>query len=118
MNYVIIAGGREFKDYALLDRKLTHILQNMKPDDTKIVSGRARGADTLGEKWARKHGFDVLPFPADWKKYGKVAGHIRNEQMGSIATHLIAFHDGISSGTADMIDIARCRNLKIIVVKY
>jgi len=123
-NRIIVAGSREFTDYALLDRKLTHVLQRLTPDDTAIVSGLARGADLMGKRWAEEHGFDVLPFPANWYPRGKSggldrrAGYIRNEEMAAIATHLIAFWDQKSHGTFNMIQEARARGLKVVVVRY
>lgn len=117
-NRVIIAGSRTFTDYELLDHKLSHILQRLTPDDTAIVSGTAKGADQMGEHWAWAHGFEVMRFPAQWDVHGKRAGYIRNEQMLEAATHLIAFHDGVSRGTAHMIDIARKKGLKVVVVRF
>ena len=123
-NRIIVAGSRTFADYALLDRKLTHILQRLTPDDTAIVSGLARGADLMGKRWAEEHGFDVLPFPANWYPRGKSggldrrAGFIRNEEMAAIATHLIAFWDQKSHGTFNMIQEARARGLKVVVVRF
>jgi len=123
-NRIIVAGSREFTDYALLDRKLTHVLQRLTPDDTAIVSGLARGADLMGKRWAEEHGFDVLPFPANWYPRGKEggldrrAGYIRNEEMLKVATHLVAFWDGQSPGTSNMIDIARKKGIKVVVVHY
>lgn len=117
-NRIIVAGSRGFNDYALLDRKLTHILQRLTPDDTVIVSGTARGADIMGEHWAEAHGFEVMRFPADWERHGRRAGYIRNEEMLKVATHLVAFWDGQSSGTAHMIDIARKKGLKVVVVRF
>jgi hypothetical protein len=123
-NRVIVAGSRTFVDYALLDRKLTHILQRLTPDDTAIVSGLARGADLMGKRWAEEHGFDVLPFPANWYPRGKSggldrgAGYRRNEEMLKVATHLVAFWDGQSHGTSNMIRIAREADIKVAVVRY
>ena len=117
-NRIIVAGGRDFNDYSLLDRKLNHILQRLAPDNTAIVSGMARGADKLGVRWARKNNFDVIPFPADWNTYGKKAGFLRNAQMANMATHLIAFWDGKSSGTANMIELATNKGLKVVIIDY
>ena len=117
-NRIIVAGSRTFTDYALLDRKLTHILQRLTPEDAVIVSGTAKGADTLAEHWAWQHRFEVLRFPAQWDVHGKRAGYIRNEEMLKVATHLVAFWDGQSRGTAHMIDIARKKGLKVAVVRF
>ena len=70
-----------------------------------IVSGGARGVDTYGEQWAALNNVDVTRFPADWARYGKSAGFIRNAQMGRYADGLFAFWDSKSRGTAHMIGI-------------
>ena len=84
-----------------------------------IVSGEATGIDTLGKSFAYENGFHVESFPANWNKYGKRAGFIRNKQMGDYATHLIAFWDGKSRGTKNMIDYMKSLNkpVKVILLK-
>ena len=113
---VIIAGGREFTDYDKLRSYCDYILQNQK--DVEIVSGAARGADILGEKYARERGYRITQSPANWDKYGKSAGYIRNEEMAKYADALIAFWDGKSKGTEHMINLAKQYNLKVKVYKY
>lgn len=113
---VIIAGGRGFNDYKFLFEKCENILSKQK--DVEIVSGTARGADELGEKYAKEKGFKLKQFPADWDKYKKGAGYIRNKQMAEYADSLIAFWDGKSKGTKHMIDLAKEHNLKIRIIKY
>ena len=113
---VVIAGGREFNDYDLLREKCDKILSAQ--TDIEVVSGTARGADKLGERYAEEKGYPIQKFPADWKKYDKGAGSIRNEQMAKYADALIAFWDGVSSGTANMINWARHYGLKVKVVNY
>lgn len=83
-----------------------------------IVSGKARGADTLGEQFAKEMGFEVEEYPADWDEYGKAAGAIRNEQMASNSEYLMAFWDGKSRGTAHMIKTARRKGLEVRIIKY
>ena len=84
----------------------------------EIVCGGATGADTLGKRFAEELGYSVKMFPADWKKYGRRAGPVRNQQMGEYADALIAFWDGISHGTKNMIDYAMSKGLKVRVVRY
>lgn len=114
---VIIAGSRSFDDYALLKKKADLYLSNIK-DEIRVVCGLARGADTLGEKYARERGYDVDYYPADWTNLGKAAGYVRNEQMARNADALIAFWDGESVGTAHMITLSRKYNLPIRIVRY
>jgi YspA, cpYpsA-related SLOG family len=115
---VIVAGSRDFNDYELLKRKLDVALMHKVSEGITIISGTARGADKLGERYAAEKGYNVIRMSADWNTYGKRAGYIRNEEMAKIADALVAFWDGKSRGTYHMINIAKRYNLPIIVVNY
>lgn len=117
---VIIAGTRYFDNYALLKEYCDYMLSKKTEDgeEISILSGRASGADTLGEKYAAERGYKVLYFPADWEQYGKQAGPIRNRQMADNADALIAFWDGKSRGTKNMIEEAQKRGLKVAIKHY
>ena len=116
---VIIAGSRGFSNYKLLREKCNKFLREKRKEcNVIIVSGHARGADTLGEKYAKDEGFDLEIYPAQWKKFGKAAGFRRNEQMAEVADALIAFWNGESHGTKHMIDIMNEKNLLVKVVNY
>ena len=117
MFHVIVAGSRTFADYELLKRTLDHLLQNK--DEVEIVSGGARGADQLGERYAHERGYKLRTFPADWNRYGRQAGFIRNVHMADYADALVAFRmPGVSKGTDHMIRIAKERPLmKVRVVR-
>lgn len=115
---VIIAGCRDFNDYELLKEKCDYFLQDEKKEDVVIISGHASGADALGERYAQERGFQLETFPADWKAHGRAAGPIRNARMASAANALIAFWDGKSRGTKNMIETAKNHNLKVVVVRY
>ena len=82
---------------------------------SQVVSGMARGVDTLALQWASKHCMPVAKFPADWNKYGRGAGHIRNRQMADNADALVAVWDGKSRGTKNMIDTAKAKGLQVYV---
>lgn len=109
----IIAGSREITDYALV----LNAIRESGFAITRVVSGRARGIDLLGERWAKSRGIPIDEYPAEWALYRGNAGHVRNVQMGNSADALIAIWDGCSTGTADMIAIARERRLKIHIAK-
>lgn len=100
---VIVAGCRDFNNYDYLKAKLSILLSNFKPNDLEIVSGGAKGADALGERFAREFGIKVKVFKAEWKKYGNRAGPLRNEEMAKYADVLVAFWDNSSPGTKNMI---------------
>lgn len=116
---IIIAGGRDFNDYNLLKEKVDNLIsEKRKTHQIYIVSGKARGADSLGEKYANENGLNIVEFPADWDKFGKSAGYKRNVEMAENADALIAFWDGDSRGTKHMIDIAKEKNLPTRIIKY
>jgi hypothetical protein len=115
---LIVAGSRSFYNYKLMREKLDFYLQNVK-EEIEIVSGMARGADTLGERYADEKGYPVKHFPAEWFKHrGASAGYLRNLQMAEYATHCVCFWDGSSPGTRMMIRIAKEKKLPCKVVKY
>ncbi len=111
MYKVIIAGTRDFWNYSLLCAYADQDLAGA--EDIEIVSGGARGTDALGERYAREHGYALKVFPAEWKKYGAAAGPIRNGQMAAYADMLIAFWDGRSAGTRDMIRKAEEKGIQV-----
>ncbi len=113
---VIIAGGRDYTDYVRLEYICAELLQGK--FNTEIVSGKARGADRLGEMFAVEHGYPVKYFPANWELHGKRAGPLRNIEMAEYADELIAFWDGKSRGTKHMIDEATKKGLKVNVITY
>jgi len=116
---VVIAGSRGFSNYKLLKETCDKYLrEKKKTHNIVIISGHARGADSLGEKYASDEDLDLEIYPADWKKYGKSAGFMRNEQMADIADAVIAFWNGESHGTKHMIDIAEEKGLNVKVVNY
>ena len=112
---VIIAGSRSFKDYSLLKTKMDFYLKNIK--SPVIISGGARGADTLGEQYAIERNLPGEQYPADWS-IGKHAGFVRNEKMAQVADALIAFWDGKSKGTEHMINTMKKMGKPVRVVKF
>lgn len=116
---VIIAGGRDFNDYEQLKRKCDDLLYQRKiTNRIVVVSGAAQGADRLGERYARERGYAIDSHPADWNTHGKSAGFIRNSEMANSANALIAFWDGKSHGTKQMIDTANAKGLDVRVIPY
>ena len=117
---VIICGSREFQDYNLLKEKCDYYLSKRISSGQKVVviSGGARGADSLGERYAKERGLECKVFPADWDRYGKSAGYRRNVVMSENADSLIAFWNGESKGTKHMIDIMQRQNKPYRIIKY
>lgn len=113
---IIIAGGREFNDYESLCTEVRRILTGKL--DISIISGTARGADSLGAKYATACGYNLIQMPADWNKYGKAAGYRRNEEMAQIADMAIVFWDGYSKGSGHMIDIMHNLKKPVEIIRY
>lgn len=107
----IIAGSRSITDIAHVEQAV----KNCGWSITKVVSGCANGVDRLGEQYATQRNIDLKRFPANWIRYGRAAGYIRNVKMAENADALIAIWDGKSKGTEHMINIARSKNLNVYV---
>ncbi len=117
---VVVCGGKDFADMDLCFRTLDELLP--KDSEVEIISGRAKGADTFGEEYARSHSMELAVFPAEWSKYGRAAGPIRNRQMIEYAQQedalVIAFWNGQSCGTRNTIDFARKAGVEVCVIRY
>ena len=118
---VIVADGRDFADYAYLKEKLDEVfgsLWDINSHPIEIISGMAKGADTLGIRYAEEHKLTMVLSPANWKKYHRMAGILRNMNMLVTATHLVAFWDGKSHGTKHMIEIAKAKGIPVWIFDY
>lgn len=130
---IIIAGGRDFTDYELLRKESLRAVREtfgkVNKEDVWIISGRARGADSLGERFAKEFDLNLKYFPANWDKYGKAAGFRRNEEMANycrglnetdvdVKNMVLCFWDGKSKGTHHMIEIAKNKKMNVKIIKY
>lgn len=109
----IIAGSRDILDASLVSVAIGCASFGV----SEVVCGMASGVDTLGWLWAKEHDIPVKEFPANWSKYGKRAGYLRNQEMANYADALIAVWDGRSVGTRHMIDIAKEKGLKTFIYR-
>lgn len=115
---VIIAGSRDFQDYDLLREKCDKILENIQ-EEIWVVSGTAKGADMMGESYARERGYQIVYFPPNWRLYGRGAGPVRNREMAEYADAAIVFMKKEGSiGSQNMIDTAKSKGLKVRVINY
>ena len=128
---IIIAGSREFNDYKLLEKHCLNIFRELKSDGyntnkdiIEIVSGGAKGADSLGEQFANTYGLKIKKFIPDWDGLGKRAGFVRNSDMAIYAKQdlelgvLIAYWNKSSKGTKHMIDLARKHGLRLFIIEF
>lgn len=77
-------------------------MQWHKLNPNRIVCGVAAGVDRAGETYANKMNLEISYFPANWEKFGKAAGPIRNLEMAKFADALLLIWDGKSRGSANM----------------
>lgn len=108
---VLVCGGRDYNDYDRLEDEL-NLVWRVHGDFT-VISGMARGADTLAVRYAEAYDCPLEKFPADWDKYGRSAGYIRNQQMLDEGKPdlVVAFPGG--RGTENMIQIARKAGVEV-----
>jgi len=116
---IAIIGSRTFFDYKNLVEMENFIFSKIDVDEVDVVvSGGARGADTLGRLWAEAHDIKMVEYHADWDRYGRAAGHIRNKLIIDDADIVFAFWDGKSSGTRHSIRLARESNKVIHIYTF
>ena len=130
-HYIIIAGSRDFNNYEFLRKTMDDYFEvekvknpgkNIK-NDVCIITGGARGADSIGASYASNSFLAHSTMNANWDKYGNSAGYIRNKEILEVAKKgdrrtLVAFWDGVSRGTKSMIDLATNAGFEVIVVEY
>ena len=115
MGRLIVCGSRKFKNYKMLERHLDAF--DALSRFTAIVHGNAEGADKMAGKYAVKSGLTEVKMKADWDKHGNSAGAIRNREMATAgAEAVVAFWDFSSSGTKDMIKVARQFKIPVFIV--
>lgn len=113
---VAIIGSRTFEEYSILVNCLNKFQETSKI--TSIVSGGARGADSLAEKYAFNYNIPFTSHLAEWEIYGKSAGFIRNEKIIKDCDCVIAFWDGLSKGTLHSLNLANKLNIKSHIIYY
>jgi len=117
MMHIIIAGCRDFDDYSVVEKEMMNFIGKfIGKVEIEIISGGATGADALGERFAKEHNLPLRIVKADWKNLGRSAGPARNEKMAHMAGTLVAFWDGKSRGTKNMIENAKKLGLRVKVV--
>lgn len=113
MSRILVCGGRDYDDY---HRMAEVFVDHVYPGDV-IIHGDARGADRLSERVAQPDWVTFERYPADWEKYGKAAGPIRNQQMldEGRPDYVLAFPGG--KGTRDMVERAKKAGIKVVEVE-
>lgn len=116
---IIVCGSKDFCNYDLLKKKCDYYISSRleKGNKIEIISGGAKGAESLGEKYAKEKGYSFKIIPIQWDKYGKRAGYLRNSKMAEISNACIAFlckdEESKAKGIEMMINIAREKHLLV-----
>lgn len=117
---VIVCGSRGFEDKKLFDATLDVVLKPY--ERVEIISGHAKGADSFGEEYAKAHQMTLTVFQPDWRKNGRSAGPVRNKAMLEYALQrtplIIAFWDGMSRGTKNMIEQGKKAGAMVQIIRY
>jgi hypothetical protein len=109
---LLVTGGRDYNNQEELYRVLDQIASEQHID--VIIHGAARGADTLASYWAEDRGVETIAVPADWNRYGRAAGSVRNQKMlDDHHPHLVVAFKG-GSGTKNMIGLAEKAGIEVI----
>ena len=121
---ILVCGGRDFDDYNLLSQTLHEVVQSAVKSpqdniykDTIIIHGWAKGVDAMADRWALTNKINIERYAADWSKYGRAAGPIRNEVMlrEGEPDLVVAFPGG--RGTANMIAQAKAAGVEVREIK-
>lgn len=110
---VLICGSRSISDPELVSQAVSQ--SGLRP--THIISGGARGVDRLAGEYAASNGIEFTEYLADWDRYGKRAGFMRNCVMVGTADAVIAVWDGVSPGTKHSIDYAASQGKDVFVLR-
>lgn len=113
-----VIGSRTFNNYKLLCEKIDDLRQSRSYDIDTIVSGGAKGADSLAITYAEDHNLLWEEYLPDWETWGKSAGFRRNQLIIDAADVVIAFWDGKSRGTAHSIGLAGKQNKPVLIIKF
>lgn len=111
---IAIVGSREFSYYRYLEQSIEIYFSKI----DKIISGGARGADNLGQRYANEHNIPLTLFLPDWNAYGKSAGYRRNVQIVTASDAVVAYWDGNSRGTHHTINIANKAGKPVLIFLY
>jgi len=126
MNF-LVAGSRSFYSENLDDKTLKkHYKVGLETLEkvyttygiTSVISGKATGADTFGENWGISKELIIKECPAEWDRYGKRAGMVRNKEMGEDEDVAVIFCDEKSKGTINMINIIKKLKKPLILINF
>ena len=112
---ITIGGCRDYSDYSQFKEFVDEYIEQLNTEEIIIISGHCSGVDMMAERYAEEKGLKTEIFPADWKRYGRAAGPVRNKTMVDNCDRVIAFWDNKSRGTASLIKYAEKMGKEIVI---
>lgn len=110
-----VVGSRTITDEEVVFNSINSTIKDVKTPIT-IVSGGARGVDSIAAEWAKRNNITLIEFKADWAKFGKAAGFIRNKDIIKNCDTVLAIWDGKSKGTQNSIKLGYSLNKNVIIL--
>ena len=114
-NVIAVSGSRSINDISFVHKVLDKVRQLL---DGKFIFGDARGVDAIAKAYMEKHSIPYEVYPAEWEKYGRRAGPIRDWKLAKDCDFLVAIWDGKSRGTKHTIDAAIKQKKPVLIVPY
>ena len=124
---LVVAGSRHFgarrsPEEDFICRKLDELTRLLDKNFLEVVQGGCKGVDMIAQDWAWRNKCTYTTFHPNWERYGKAAGPKRNQEMAEYAgkfrgSVLVAFWDGESKGTADMIEQAELYGIQVRIIQ-
>ena len=123
INKILVCGSRSITNKDFIFFTIRKFVKNLYSNPTNllkpvIIEGEARGVDSIAKSWAIENGWGIESYPAEWDKYGKSAGYIRNEVMVKKADYVIVIWDGQSKGTKHTMDLCNKYKKPYVTVTY
>jgi len=118
---ILVCGSRDWDDPYFIENWFAHFFESHDPESVEVIHGGCHGADIIAGTIAVQNGCKVTEVKADWKRYGRKAGPIRNREMLKLGPELVvAFHDDLtkSKGTADMVRAAHDGHVVTLVLGH
>lgn len=118
---LMVCGGRDFSNKELCFSSIQKFIEEENLDYSQIIILEGEcptGADSFAKEFANLHNILLEKYPADWKKYGKAAGPIRNKEMVTNCDYCLAFWNYESKGTKSSIDYCKKLNKKVRIIPY
>lgn len=113
---LMICGSRSIQNSSWVFNHIKDCIKTFNTSTITIIEGEARGVDTIAKLFAKRHNIPIESYPADWDKYGKAAGYIRNEIMVKACDFCLILWDGKSHGTKHDIDLCKKYNKPYLLV--